>query len=35
MQANCSLQSELGPALRDYLGIAAWEPSVPTIVARV
>ena len=35
MQANCSLQSELGLALRDSLGLATLQLVVPAIVARV
>jgi hypothetical protein len=35
MEANCSLQSELGPALWDCLDLAVLEPFVRTIVARV
>ena len=35
MEANCSLQSELGPALHDLLPLAGLLRSVPAIVARV
>ena len=35
MEASFSLQSELGQALWDSLHLAALQPSVPAIVARV
>ena len=35
MQANCSLQSELGQVLSDLLHLAVLRRSVPAIVARV
>ncbi len=35
MEAGCSLQSELGPALRDSLTLASLQPVVPANVARV
>ena len=35
MQASFSLQSELGPVLRDWLHLAVWQPIVPAIVACV
>ena len=35
MQANCSLQSELGPAFWDLLRLAALLPFVLAIVGRL
>ena len=35
MKANFSLQSELGPALRDLLQVTLLQLVVPAIVARV
>jgi hypothetical protein len=35
MQASCSLQSELRPAFKDSLRLAALHPVVPAIVVRV
>ena len=35
MKSSCRLQSELGPALWDWLRLAAWQPIVPAIVACV